>query len=244
LFALGWALPLAAIAGCAAQAASAGPQVVDGAPASTAVPMAVGSTLAPGGPVPVAVPVADTITVPTTVPISPATTAATTTEALPNVRGGANVNAAADVGDPVRIVVPAAGIDGPVSAAGVLDDNTVAVPPDPSIAGWFTGGPRPGELGPAVIVGHVDSKQAGPGVFYRLRDVKVGDTATVVTTTGTQQFVAVATERVPKDEFPTSRVYGQVPIAALRLITCGGSFDRSIGHYRDNVVVYLVKVPG
>jgi len=148
-----------------------------------------------------------------------------------------------DVGDPIRVIVASAGIDGPVSASGVLDDNTVAVPPDPSIAGWFTGGPRPGELGPAVIVGHVDSKKTGPGVFYRLREVQVGDIATVVTTTGIQQFVAVATELVPKNAFPTDRVYGQVPVAALRLITCGGSFDRSIGHYRDNVVVYLVRVP-
>lgn len=162
----------------------------------------------------------------------------------PNVRSGASVNAVGDVGDPVRVIVPSAGIDGPVSPAGVMDDDTVAVPPDPLIAGWFTGGPRPGELGPAVIVGHVDSKKSGPGVFYRLREAKVGDTATVITTTGSQEFVVVATELVAKDEFPTARVYGQVPIAALRLITCGGSFDRSIGHYRSNVVVYLVKVGG
>lgn len=73
--------------------------------------------------------------------------------------------------------------------------------------------------------------------------MRVGDITTVVSTTGSQQFVAVATELVPTDAFPTARVYGQVATAALRLITCGGSFDRSIGHYRDNVVVYLVKAP-
>ncbi|MEO5899263.1 MAG: class F sortase [Ilumatobacteraceae bacterium] len=202
------------------------------------------ATLAPEGPAPATTNDSATPTPTTTTTTTPTTTTpTTTTPTVPNVRDGANVNAVADVGDPIRVIVPSAGIDGPVSAAGVLADNTVAVPPDPAIAGWFTGGPRPGELGPAVIVGHVDSKKSGPGVFYRLRDVKVGDIATIVTTTGSQQFVAVATERVPKNAFPTARVYGQVPTAALRLITCGGSFDSSIGHYRDNVVVYLVKAP-
>lgn len=101
--------------------------------------------------------------VPVTDHSTTATPIATTAPTALNVRGGANVNTVADVGAPIRVIVASAGIDGPVSAAGVLDDNTVAVPPDPSIAGWFTGGLRPGELGPAVIVGHVDSKKTGPG---------------------------------------------------------------------------------
>lgn len=160
------------------------------------------------------------------------------------MRSGANVNAQAAVGDPIGLTVASIGVDTPLIGAGVLDDGTVAVPPDPAIAGWFTGGPRPGELGPAVIMGHVDSKKSGPGVFWRLRDLAVGADVVVHTTTGDVQFVVTAREQVAKDAFPTERVYGPVPGRALRLITCGGSFNRDIGHYRDNIVVYLVAVDG
>jgi sortase (surface protein transpeptidase) len=164
-----------------------------------------------------------------------------TTVVAPAVRSGANVNQVDAVGEPVGLTIPSIGVDTPLTPVGVLDDGTVAVPPDPSIAGWFTGGPRPGELGPAVIMGHVDSKKSGPGVFWRLGDLDVGDEAVVHTTSGDVRFVVTEREQVAKDSFPADRVYGPVPERALRLITCGGSFDRTIGHYRDNIVVYLVE---
>ena len=91
-----------------------------------------------------------------------------------------------------------------------------------------------------MIVGHVDSKR-GPGVFWRLHELPVGAVVTVLTTTGPIEFVVESVEQYPKDQFPTQDVYGAVPRPALRLITCGGSFDRSIGHYRDNIVAYLVS---
>lgn len=158
-------------------------------------------------------------------------------------RSGANISGDAPVGDPVSISIPSIGVDSKLTPTGVLDDGTVAVPPDPSIAGWFTGGPRPGERGPAVIMGHVDSQTAGPGVFWRLSELSVGAVATVQTSDRSQTFVVQSVEQYPKNAFPTQAVYGPVPQPALRLITCGGSFDNSIGHYRDNIVVFLVPAP-
>jgi hypothetical protein len=177
---------------------------------------------------------------------APATTlaAAATAPPAPVVRSGAVVSDVVAVGDPLSISIPTIGVDSVLVPAGVLEDGTVAVPPDPSIAGWFTGGPRPGERGPAVIMGHVDSKASGPGVFYELRDLEVGAVATVETTTGPVRFVVQSVQQYPKDEFPTDLVYGSVPEPSLRLVTCGGSFDRSIGHYRDNIVAFLVPVEG
>ena len=162
----------------------------------------------------------------------------------PAVRSGANVNVPTEVGDPLRIVVPSVGIDGPIVPSGLLADNTIAVPEDPKVAGWFTGASRPGELGPSVIVGHVDSRKFGLGVFWGLDKVAVGALVTVETTQAEQHFTVVAVQQIPKVDFPTADVYGVVPNASLRLITCGGSFDRSIGHYRDNVVIYLEKING
>ena len=187
-----------------------------------------------------------TTTPATTIPATttPATTIpATTTPATTLERSGTNISPDAAIGDPLSISIPAIGVSSALVPAGTLDDGTVAVPPDPSIAGWFTGGPRPGERGPAVIMGHVNSKKFGPGVFYRLREIPVGSVVTVGTTGGPEQFIVQSVEQYPKNQFPTEAVYGPVPLPALRLITCGGSFDSSIGHYRDNIVVFLVPAP-
>jgi len=145
---------------------------------------------------------------------------------------------AADDAAPLRLRVPSAGIDAALSAVG-LDDGGALVPPDaPGRAGFFVDGPAPGEQGPAVIAGHVDSP-SGPAVFYRLRDVAVGDPILVERSDGsTARFVVTRVARHPKSAFPTGEVYGPTPGAELRLITCGGEFDRAAGSYRDNVVVY------
>jgi len=193
----------------------------------------------------VVVPTAPAATVPNeTVPNEtvPNETVVADVPAEPTVRSGADISADQPVGDPLTISIPAIGVFSELLPIGVLDDGTVAVPPDPFVAGWFTGGPRPGERGPAVIVGHVDSKKSGPGVFWDLVRLPVGSIVTITTTTGINDFVVDAVERFPKDDFPTERVYGPVPRPALRLVTCGGSFDRSIGHYRDNVVAFLSAV--
>jgi hypothetical protein len=139
---------------------------------------------------------------------------------------------------PVRLQVPTAGIDTPLTGL-ELDAAGALVPPsDDSIAGWYRSGPAPGDVGPAVLTGHVDSA-AGPAVFFRLRDVAVGDAVAVTRTDGTTvRFTVTRVARFPKGAFPTTEVYAPTPRAELRLITCGGVFDRAAHNYLDNVVVY------
>jgi sortase family protein len=139
---------------------------------------------------------------------------------------------------PVQIRIDAIGASAPVDPLGLNADGTLQVPTDYSRAGYYTGRPRPGEIGPAIIVAHIDSK-TGPAVFYRLRDLEPGDEVAVTRADQSEVvFVVDRLERHPKDAFPTDAVYGPTPDATLRLITCGGSFDRSSGHYRDNTIAF------
>ena len=146
---------------------------------------------------------------------------------------------------PVRIRISAIGVDSALIALGLAADGTLQVPVDGSVAGWFTGSPTPGEHGPAVIAAHVDWNHA-PGVFFHLRDLEPGAEVAVDRADGTTaRFEVLEVEQYPKDAFPTERVYGDIDHAGLRLITCGGSFDRAARSYRDNVVVYAGLVgPG
>ena len=139
---------------------------------------------------------------------------------------------------PVRIEIPAIAVRAPVIRLGLNPDRTLEVPTDYGDTGWWSGGARPGENGPAVIVGHVDSK-TGPAVFYRVRELRPGAKIVVVRSDGSRgSFTVQGSERYPKDEFPTARVYGRTDGPTLRLITCGGVFDSSTGHYVDNTIVY------
>ena len=145
---------------------------------------------------------------------------------------------------PVRIRIPAIGVDSALIALGLATDGTLQVPVDGSVAGWFTGSPTPGEHGPAVIAAHVDWNHA-PGVFFHLRDLEPGAEVAVDRRDGTTaRFAVLQVEQYPKDAFPTERVYGDIDHAGLRLITCGGSFDGATRSYRDNVVVYAGLVGG
>jgi LPXTG-site transpeptidase (sortase) family protein len=139
---------------------------------------------------------------------------------------------------PLRVQVASIGVDSGLLALDLLDDGSLEVPPDGASAGWYTGSPTPGELGPSVIAGHVD--WAGtPGVFYRLRDLKPGDEVSVFREDHTVAvFRVTRVEQFAKDEFPTETVYGDIDHAGLRLITCGGSFDRGERSYDDNIVVF------
>jgi len=138
---------------------------------------------------------------------------------------------------PVRLQIAAIGVDSTLMALGLKDDGTMEVPPRGFPAGWYTGAPTPGELGPAIIAGHVDWN--GPGVFYNLYKLKTGDQVTVTRKDGTRPvFRVTKVEQFPKDRFPTTLVYGNIEHAGLRLITCGGSFNRQTGHYEDNIVAF------
>lgn len=140
--------------------------------------------------------------------------------------------------DPVRLRVPALGLVSPLQQLERLPDGTVAVPDRPDIAGWYGGGPRPGQPGPAVILGHVDS-QDGPGVFLHLARLTAGTAIHVDRADGsTVSFHVIAVTRVSKTSFPTELVYAPTLQATLRLVTCGGSFDHARRSYRDNVIVF------
>jgi sortase (surface protein transpeptidase) len=104
-------------------------------------------------------------------------------------------------------------------------------------------GPEPGEQGPAVIAGHLDSL-TGPAVFYRLRELTAGDVISVDRADQSRvDFIVSRVEQHAKGAFPTDAVYGATPLSELRLITCGGAFNRRTGHYLDNVIVFASRAP-
>jgi LPXTG-site transpeptidase (sortase) family protein len=139
-------------------------------------------------------------------------------------------------GDPLRVRIPAIGVIAPLVRLGLNPDRTLEVPRFEE-AGWYTGGSRPGSAGPAVIAAHVDST-TGPAVFYRLRELKAGDTVQVDYRHGTVTFTVRESQSFPKSSFPTARVYGATEEPELRLITCDGTFDRKARSYRSNRVVW------
>lgn len=142
------------------------------------------------------------------------------------------------IADPERLQIPAIGVDAPVIDLGLTDRGGLEVPSDWDATGWWTGSAEPGHVGATVIAGHVDSR-SGPAVFYRLQELTAGDEITVIGADGTEVTYAVdRIEQFPKDEFPTRDIYGPTPEPTLRLVTCGGPFDESWGHYVDNVAVY------
>jgi len=139
---------------------------------------------------------------------------------------------------PVRLQIPAIAVSTPLVRLGRLPDGSIEVPHDWNTAGWYDRGPRPGQPGPAVILGHVDSK-TGPAVFFRLRALRPRDVVRVGLADGRiLVFRVQRVERYPKDKFPTEAVYLPTLNRELRLITCGGEFDYAAGSYRDNIVVY------
>ena len=141
---------------------------------------------------------------------------------------------------PVTIRIPGIGVDAPVMKVGRDADGTVQVPPlaEHNLTGWYQYGPSPGQRGPAVILGHVDST-TGISVFYYLKNMHAGDKVYVTLADGKVAAFAVdGLQKVAKDAFPTASVYGTAGYPSLRLITCGGPFDEATGHYVDNVIVY------
>jgi sortase (surface protein transpeptidase) len=141
------------------------------------------------------------------------------------------------VAAPVRLRIPSIGVDTALEGLGRAADLTVEVPSDPAAAGWYAEGVRPGEPGPAVLLGHVDS-ESGPAVFFRLRELRPGDPVLVDREDGSvAAFTVTRSEQYPKAAFPSDQVYVPTLSSELRLVTCGGVFDRRTGHYRDNVIV-------
>ena len=141
--------------------------------------------------------------------------------------------------NPAVIRIPRLEVDAPIIPLGLQADGSIEVPEDPEQAGWWLGGPEPGEQGPAVILGHVDSQEEGPAVFFYLRYLEAGDEIHIDRVDGsTVTYVVEHTERHDKDEFPTAAVYGPTEQPTLRLVTCGGDFDFDVRTYQENVIVF------
>jgi sortase (surface protein transpeptidase) len=146
---------------------------------------------------------------------------------------------------PTHLSIPAIGVASDLIQLGLNSDHSVQVPPlsANSQPGWYRYSPTPGQLGPSIILGHIDSAKYGPGVFFKLGALRMGDTILV---TRADHRVAVfrveAVAEYPKDHFPTLTVYGNTDHAALRLITCGGKFDFSAHSYEDNIVAFASLV--
>lgn len=174
----------------------------------------------------------------------------TSSDPAPTVTGAPSVSetsskeesgAPVRVARPVRVQIPAVDVDAKLQPIGLLDTGAMEVP-DFGLAGWYRLGPRPGESGPAVIVAHVDSYE-GPDVFFRLRELAPGDEIKVRHRDGTStRFIVQSREQQLKQQLPVERIWNKTREPVLRLVTCGGEFDKVERHYRSNVIVYAAQV--
>jgi hypothetical protein len=174
-------------------------------------------------------------------PPSPPPVARSAISPRPNVDVEAS-NDALTRSEPVSLDIPAIDVHSSVQQVGLDQDGAIQVPapgPDYNDAAWYKYSPTPGELGPAIIVGHVDSAADGPSVFFDLGALRPGDRIAVTRENrDVATFTVDTVRRFSKDRFPTQLVYGRTDHAALRLITCGGPFDDATGHYLDNIAVF------
>ncbi|MCK2021691.1 class F sortase [Microbacterium sp. kSW2-24] len=139
---------------------------------------------------------------------------------------------------PIRVQIPAIGVDTTLEDLALDSEGRLGAPVDYDMAGWYAEGVVPGAIGPAIIAGHVDSPSA-PAVFVAIGDLVAGDEIVVTLSDGAAlTFSVTGTAQSAKAEFPTASVYSNVPTPELRLITCGGVFDSSTGHYLDNLIVF------
>nr|WP_218007902.1 class F sortase [Herbidospora sakaeratensis] len=160
-------------------------------------------------------------------------------EGAPPARASvAPVSASEDVANPTRVRIPAIKVNSAIIPLKLDKKGKLIAPKRFDVAGWHKSGPEPGEKGVAVIAAHVDSK-SGPAVFYRLRELRAGHKITVNRADGSSvTFTVYRVARYPKNNVPNKLVYASGGGAQLRLITCGGTFDRSRRSYRDNIVVF------
>lgn len=216
------------LTGCATEApaesqATASPATVSSTPAT---PAQTPTAPAPGTPTP-----GTAVPAPAPAAVAPVAPASTELPVLP-------------ASDPVSFTIPAISAGSKLLSLGLRDNGSLDVPPgDPGApASWYNDSPTPGERGPAVLLGHVNATDGGPGVFANLRKLKAGDTIDVTRKDGTTAtFAFDRGEQYPKDEFPTQTVYGNTEGSELRLITCDG-YDPDTGEFDDNYVVYAKLV--
>lgn len=143
---------------------------------------------------------------------------------------------------PVRIRVPALGVDAAVQSMGIEPTGEMELPTDPATVGWYGYGPTPGEPGSSVVAGHVDG-DGRPGAFFRLGELAPGQRLTVTSSDGSSRAFRVTARRVfVKKSLPAPLIFRRTGRPVLTLVTCGGEFDRSTGHYESNIVVFATPV--
>jgi sortase (surface protein transpeptidase) len=144
---------------------------------------------------------------------------------------------------PITLSIPAVNINAPITPVGQAANGSIQMPPILDWeTGWYKYSPTPGQLGPAVIVGHVDNYES-IWVFWRLRYVQPGDDIYITRQDGTTvHFKVTALKQFSQADFPTQQVYGNINYPGLRLITCGGTFSNSTEEYNENTVVYASMV--
>jgi sortase (surface protein transpeptidase) len=145
---------------------------------------------------------------------------------------------------PVRVQIDPIGVDMEVVPVGIEPSGFQELPEDPAIGGWYRFGPDPWSAdGNTVISAHIDSPQYPIGPFAKLRDLTAGEEVVVSDANGAQaRYSVVSVTYYPKQELPTEELFARTGTRALVLITCGGAFDSSTGHYEDNVVVVAQPV--
>jgi len=182
-----------------------------------------------------------------TVPAAGSSHAATVTRSGSS-RGAADRTGTLAVGvvrTPVRLRIPAIGVNAPVQPTGVQSGGSLAIPPDPADVGWWAGGGFPGEPDGAVILaGHINSAVDGPGALFRLQDVRPGDGVSLIAGGRSYEYRVVALRAYAKSSLPAAAVFSQGVSARLVIVSCGGPFDASTGHYLDNIVAYAVPTGG
>lgn len=172
------------------------------------------------------------------VPLTPAALDAPAPQAAVTVT--APIPASKGKAKPLRIRIPKIKVNAPIGAVSVDLKGVLGTPPlsKPNLTGWYRYSPVPGEVGPSVINGHVNTRK-GAAVFSRLSELAKGDKIYVYRSDGkVTRFTVSGIEQVSKSAFPSARVYGNTSSAQLRLITCGGVYNKSNHSYSDNIVVY------
>jgi sortase (surface protein transpeptidase) len=142
------------------------------------------------------------------------------------------------VAPPVRIQIPAISLNSPLMELAVNSTDQPSAPPSYWEPGWYPASPAPGEVGPAIIAGHLDT-YTGPAIFWRLSQVQVGDSILISRADGTTiTFIVYKVQAVSQQDFPSQEVYGPTPFPELRLLTCAGTWNSAIGKYSQNLVVF------
>ena len=178
---------------------------------------------------------------------SPTPTLAATTTLPSGPTSGSKTEPTLPASKPTSIDIPSIGVHSQMQSVGQTADGALEVPAGALYdqAAWYRHSPTPGELGPAVVLGHVDSAENGPSVFFRLGELRPGDIVRIDRANGsTAVFSVDEVHSYAKNDFPTKVVYGDIDHAGLRILTCGGAFDDSAGSYLNNIVVFASLVRG